>query len=205
MQNGIRMIGNCGQLLNTTQGYRRMVIVRHPIDRFVSAFNYLVVKEQSSIYRSMLSEWVDRHVNDSNSLLPFQQFVKAVFSGFRNQHWQPYARDCLFESTDYDDVMRQETYRHDFEPLLTNYLSYSWAYATGQYINILRSNITEVSISSVMVSHRYLPIFEQISRQDRLALKEMYRDDLQLLGYDFDVDTLKASCRIKTEDGRVCC
>ena len=203
LEQGIRLIRRHSVLKNTTQGYRKMVIVRNPIDRFVSAFNYLFLEKKPPDYQTNLDSWINEHMKNS-SLPLFQQFVTAVLGGHRNGHWDPYAFDCHYESIDYDDVMRLETYRHDFEPLLNIYLAVDWDSVVGESKNVYRSN-SSGSHQQKLVSPRHLSILKQISREERLALKEMYRYDLLLFGYDFDVDTLMASCRIETEDGHVCC
>ena len=90
-----------------------------------------------------------------------------------------------------------------FEPLVTDYLKSNWSVVFTTTGNVRRSNKTALLQTSV--TPRYLPIFQEVPRAELLQLKDFYRDDFRLFGYDFDVDTLMASCSIRTVDGRVCC
>ena len=196
-QHGVRTVRYKFTLFRTAKLYRKMVIIRNPFDRLVSAYNDKFLQRTDHNLNASLAKWLRQHRRYS-SLTHFQQFVKAVLSDFRAEHWNPYALKCHFNAIKYDDVIRMETFRHDIEPFLTNYLGVDWKNVVELTANARRSQ-------NSAITSRYLPIFKQISRQDRLALKEMYRDDLQLLGYDFDVDTLMTSCRFETVDGHVCC
>ena len=186
--------------LNTIEGYRRFVVICNPFDRFVSAYNHVMFTSENIVPRGKLDAWTQRH--PSNGTL-FQRFTKAVLEGLTDKHWIPQAVRCDFEKAQYNDVMRLESFRHDFEPFLTHHLKANWSTVLAKSLHVLRMNKTEPLQTTVRP--RYLPIFQEIPKAELLQLKSFYRDDLRLFGYDFDVDTLMASCSIRTADGRVCC
>ena len=186
--------------LNTIEGYRRFAVIRNPFDRLVSAYNHVIVKQKKSGSRRQLDNWSQR--NPSNATL-FQRFTKAVLDGLTNEHWIPQAVRCDFEKAQYNDVIRIESFRHDLEPLVIDYLKSNWSVVLAETSYVLRGNKTEPL--QISVRPRYLPIFQEIPKAELLQLKDIYRDDFRLFGYDFDVDTLMASCSIRTADGRVCC
>ena len=186
--------------LNTIEGYRRFAVIRNPFDRFVATYNHVIVELKRHVATRKLDEWSQR--NPSNATL-FRRFTKGVLDGLINEHWIPQAVRCDFEAAQYDDVIRIESFRHDFEPFVTDYLKSNWSVVLAETIHVKRSNKT--APRKTTVTPRYLPIFQEISKAELLQLKDFYRDDLRLFGYDFDVDTLMASCSIRTADGRVCC
>ena len=56
-----------------------------------------------------------------------------------------------------------------------------------------------------VIESRYLPLFNQIPADDMMRLKTKYRLDLKVFGYDFDMNTLMASCNIESTDKTECC
>ena len=186
--------------LNTIEGYRRFAVIRNPFDRFVSVYNHLIAKPNRYVARRKIEKWSKQ--NPSNATL-FRRFTKAVLDGVANEHWTRQTVRCDFEAAQYDDVIRIESFKHDFEPLVTDYLKSNWSVVFTTTGNVRRSNKTALLQTSI--TPRYLPIFQEVPRAELLQLKDFYRDDFRLFGYDFDVDTLMASCSIRTADGRVCC
>ena len=187
---------------HTIAGYRKFVVIRHPLDRFVSAFNdkILTPRTRDKEYKQNLLKFLNGTFGNATE---FQRFTKAVLRGFSNNHWNPHASMCHFDQVDYDDVIRMESFRHDLEPMVTGYLGLNWSKVLEGSSNMKRAN-TDVDVSRTVTSRR-LSIFEQIPKNEVLQLKDMYRDDFELLGYDFDVDSLTMSCKIETSDGRICC
>ena len=206
--------------LRTIADYRKFVVIRNPIDRFVSAFNQKMIAHKNDRYVRRMQDWlrvngsqqlqlsrgVDGQTTMTTTTTLFQQFTQAVLGGFSDAHWNPYADGrCHFGDVDYDDVIRLESFRHDFEPLAAKYLGLNWTLVLNASHNVKRNKLAMLPTTSTAVTPRHLPIFKQISRSERIQLKQMYRLDLDWLGYDFDVDSLTTSCLITTSDGSVCC
>ena len=195
---GLRRVDQ--QSLHTITNHRKIVVIRHPLDRLVSAFNDKVLSPTYDEYRRKIHDWL--RGQHSNATL-FQQFTRAVLSDLRDDHWDSYADACHFDSVDYDDVIRLESFRHDFEPIVKGHLDLDWSTVRQSSLNVKR---VDVSVDTqTTVKPRRLPILGEISKNEVTQLKEMYRHDFDVLGYDFDVESLTTSCRIVTSDGSVCC
>ena len=197
---GLRLVNESS--LYTISGYRKFVVIRHPLDRFVSAFNdkILTPTNYDIPFRARFLKFLK---GKHRKLTQFQRFTKAVLSGHNNFHWDPHADTCRFDKVDYDDVIRMESFRHDLEPMVNDYLKLNWSHVVDTSYNVKRMNAS-AAVPRTVTSRR-LSIFEQIPKNEVLQLKDMYRDDFELLGYDFDVDSLTMSCKIETSDGRICC
>ena len=182
--------------------YRKFIVIRHPLDRFVSAFNdkILTPRTRDKEYKQNLLKFLNGTFGNATE---FQRFTKAVLRGFSNNHWNPHAYMCHFDKVDYDDVIRMESFRHDLQPMVTGYLGLNWSQVLETSSNIKRKQ-ADVNVSRTVTSRR-LSIFEQIPKNEVLQLKDLYSNDFEVLGYDFDVDSLTMSCRIETSDGRICC
>ena len=63
----------------------------------------------------------------------------------------------------------------------------------------------DVIVDDATIKPKYLNDYQEIAKEDLRQLKNLYRDDLRLFGYDFDVDTLVASCSMTNERGETCC
>ena len=111
---------------------------------------------------------------------------------------------CHFDVVDYDDVIRMESFRHDLEPMVTGYLSLNWSSVLQVTHNVKRLNSSAYDVAT-SVKPKHLSLFSEISKNELMQLKDFYRNDLELLGYDFDVNTLTTICKIVTGDGKVCC
>ena len=127
-------------------------------------------------------------------------------SGFKEHHFTPYARRCMFSEIDYDDVIRIETYRHDVEPLLTytqSNISALLDASKPHYRRITRAQNSFLNQTSVLPE--VLTDFANISPASLNKLKRWYRYNLEFFGYDFDVETRTAMCKLTDAEGNVCC
>ena len=111
------------QMLRT---YFKFLVVRHPLDRLVSAYRDKFVKRQASflneavqiriLFRSKFSESKKRYVT-------FEEFVRYVLTtGMRNvtqnQHWATYEDLCQPCFIKYDYIGNLETMEEDSEVIL---------------------------------------------------------------------------------------
>ena len=108
---GLRVISNISEL-DTIVGYRKFIVLRHPYDRLVSAYNDRVLRNQYH------ADIVHRALN-STEYITFSSFIDAILlHGAFNDHWMPYADACMLRHIDYDDVIRVESFQHDIQPVL---------------------------------------------------------------------------------------
>ena len=203
-QFGLRVVKE--RSLHTIAGYRKFVVIRHPLDRFVSAFHDKILTQRNPagvdgpFRRAMMKYLNGAFVNATE----FQRFTKAVLSGHNNEHWHPLADGCRFDQVDYDDVIRLESFRHDLEPMVTGYLALNWSSVLQVSHNMKRQKSSGDDVA-MSVKPKHLSLFSEISKNELMQLKDYYRNDLELLGYDFDVNTLTTSCKIVSSGGRICC
>ena len=183
--------------------YRKFVVIRNPMDRFLSAFHDKLLNDKTSFYRSLVDGKLRGRYANATKLL---KFTKAVLLGLRDDHWAPYARKCQFEKINYDDVIRIESFRHDIKPILE--FAHSNLTVVSKVSNFhYRRNSTKASdtIEQTVVKPKYMPEYHQIAVEDLVELKQIYMNDLRLFGYEFDVTTLVASCSMTDERGQTCC
>ena len=175
--------------VHTISDYRKFVVIRHPLDRFLSAFHHVVLNR-----------------NSSANPLKLVQFIELVVNGTNNKHWDPFAARCNFAFVDYDDVIRIETFRHDVKALLeyTN-SNFSVLLKTSKYHFRRESTKKADAVNEPIVKPKSLQEFSNVPRNDLIKLKNLYKNDLRLFGYEFDVDTLVASCSMTDERGVTCC
>ena len=101
--------------VQTIKNYRKFVVVRHPLDRFLSAYYDKFTHDKKASWTSKVRKHLKSNTMNGTSL---QLFVKAVVRGLKEPHWNPIGRRCSFPTVDYDDVIRIETFRHDIEPVV---------------------------------------------------------------------------------------
>ena len=137
----------------------------------------------------------------------FPRFAKRVASGFREPHFQPFARDCGFSHVDYDDVIRIESYRHDFEPVV-RYTGSNMSVVLRVSAGHFRRNSTKAQdkiVDQTTVEPAHLADYTDVSARTLEKLKTMYKLDLELFGYDFDTATRTAICKLTDDNGNTCC
>ena len=158
------------------------------MDRFLSAFHDKVLQGNSPNGTKLV------------------RFTKTVLNGKRDEHWNPYAARCNFPAVDYDDVIRIETFRNDVSALLTyTHSNFSVLLETSKFHFRRESTKAADVLREPLVRPKHLQEFSDVSTNDLIELKSLYKNDLRLFGYEFDVDTLVASCSMTDERGVTCC
>ena len=198
---GVRFVSTAD--VSTIKNYRKFVLVRHPFDRLLSAYHDKFVHGKSWIWwRKLERKMARRNVTGTQ----LQRFVKSVLYGFHNAHWSPYAHRCQLDTVDYDDVIRLETFHHDMKPIV------EFAHARLSSLVIVsgrqhRRNSTKQGDlkDEALVAPKHLDDYSELQKSDLFGLKGKFVNDLRLFGYDFDVDTLVASCSMTDERGVTCC
>ena len=197
---GLRFISTRAADLRTIKDYRKIVVIRNPLDRLLSAFHDKFFHNSKKRYlKTVRRKLGSRHVNASS----LHRLVKAVLYGLRNVHWDSYSRRCNFAGVDYDDVIRVETFQRDIQ-LFLEYLDMNVSDLSSHNVNRERSKANDLSKVSSMVKPKYLIDYREIPTNDLIRLKQFYANDLRLFGYDFNVDTLVASCSMTDERGVMC-
>ena len=185
-QFGLRLVSS--KHIHTISDYRKFVVIRNPMDRFLSAFHDKVLQGNSPNGTKLV------------------RFTKTVLNGKRDEHWNPYAARCNFPAVDYDDVIRIETFRNDVSALLTyTHSNFSVLLETSKFHFRRESTKAADVLSEPLIRPKHLQEYSDVSTNDLIKLKHLYKNDLRLFGYEFDVDTLVASCSMTDERGVTCC
>ena len=191
--------------VQTIKDYRKIVVIRHPLDRFLSAYYDKFTRGKTWIWTSRVDRHLRRRAVNGSRL---QRLVTAVVHGLQNLHWSPIGRRCSFPTVDYDDVIRIETFRHDIhvEPVLEYaHADVNNIFNLSEYHHRRNSTRANDSVYHTTVKPKLLNDFSEISFADLVKLKQRFERDLGILGYDFDVNTLVASCSMTDERGETCC
>ena len=203
--------------VKTIADYKKFVVIRHPMDRLLSAYhdklrtrkkaNLRVVVNHKDGNRTQQSLYDALHLRNITEV-KLERFVSAVVRGVEDKHWNPYSTHaCDFSTLHFDDVIRIETFRHDMQPLLDYAHSSMDDVANVSEYNYRRKSTraNDVIVDDPTVEPKFLNDYRDVAKEDLRQLKNLYRDDLRLFGYDFDVDTLVASCSMTNERGETCC
>ena len=167
--------------------YTRIILVRHPFDRIVSAYRNKLenknLSKSSKIYHGRLGTRIVKNFRFSNdsveqSEATFQEVVRYILSSAPSkvdQHFQPITYYCNVWNYHYDIIMKKETFDFDLNYMLIT---------TGIDVNIvgkLRANEGPKS-SEDDVTLRY---FSKLSHEEILQLYEYYKWDFKLFNYEY--------------------
>ncbi len=168
--------------------YTRFVVVRHPLQRVVSAYYETIIKRK--LYRQ----------NKSTEPMSLDEFLRNVTGNLMedNDHWTRYHNVCKLCLIKYDYVVQTETMEsdilkmadvfHDKRQIPPATLKY-------KHVGVHGENISEVFRYDRLLKEFQLkyPVYME-------RLLRLYMDDMQLFDYGWDSDNMRSLCResIKT-------
>lgn len=203
------------RILNT---FLKVMTVRHPLARAVSAY---VDKFVSSRLREPIIRCID-HINkhfrskdnqieltDGEDTIPsgvtIQDFVNLVLDPTSpyNPHWDMAFHLCHPCVIAYDYVIRTETISEDAQYILD---ILSQGLDTPLELEIVHTR-TNNSVDDVLepTFHKVIEDFHKIPQEQLNKLKQIYRHDLEVFGYDFSVDSKEALCSYDQHVKDLCC
>ena len=173
--------------------YYKYTLIRHPLERLVSAYKDKFCKDHDYFYKQYAEEVIRMGGNnttsddntDQPSNLTFQVFVEYLIQKYTkdggsyryNKHWKPFYQLCYPCFVHYDFIGRFENLHKDAQFLITNLTStnvnrnISFAYQAPAAKNVYKDYIKELS-------------------EDQLTkLYEIYGIDFELFNYTFESDT----------------
>ncbi|KAK2162140.1 hypothetical protein LSH36_103g06063 [Paralvinella palmiformis] len=119
--------GNIDYKLTT---YSKLIVVRHPFDRLMSAYSNKFVEEgyySKAFAKHILKEFADRVTYDSHGIMriSLNQFLflisKYYYRGFLDRHWQSYYDLCHPCDVHYDKIIKLETLDEDISAFTRHY------------------------------------------------------------------------------------
>ena len=205
--------------IRSFHGYKKLLVVRHPYDRIVSAF-YDKIKHthaHSSIIQKARRKIQDFEGNNATYFVNNQVFTTIKFDSFLSQivlssdplrwnaHWTEITALCDV-CADWDYILKLETLDSDINLLLDSwnvtrkmYRKVSGNFSFKEKEKAVRNDQAKMSFTSD------LSLLGNISEQSLNGLKQRYGRDAALFGYDVNMDTYMGTCGIRTDSGDLCC
>jgi chondroitin 4-sulfotransferase 11/chondroitin 4-sulfotransferase 13 len=203
---GIRFIRELSvtELDRVMKSYFKVLVVRHPFDRLVSAWEHLLSKpNRSHVIRGRVLEVIDEYVkrkdpsrdhdfDHATETLTFQQFLELIceryHSGFMNIHWATYSDNCQPCHVKYDHVFRLETLSRDMDILYNHLRSINMSAPVPviTHAHKIRQLDNTKKMGAISENYKY------ISAETIQCLQRLYGRDMNLFGYRWQDG--KASC-----------
>ncbi|XP_068246670.1 carbohydrate sulfotransferase 10-like [Palaemon carinicauda] len=178
-----KVIGeNFLEQLTSKKGLTRLISVRHPFSRLVSAYTdkynggkpLELTKKRAMFYRKPL-EMIGRNFTLMEvAAFPFPLFLRFVLyqksRGF-DRHWVPYSRNCKPCGLPYDYVVHLETLEDDLSYII-------------QQLGIKEIDPkTQKHISVENQTHSFDDYFKDIPQSVIREIYSIYKEDFRLFGY----------------------
>ncbi len=143
----------------------RVAFVRHPFKRLISAFTNKVLMTDDEGFEGLRKKV-------QGDFTKFVDFVIGEFKGQGiNNHWKPQYFYCDFCHINYDYIGKVETFNDDLKFVMDK---------TGIFKGIeIQSNGLNTSKNASNVDY-----FSQLDKERRNILRDLYKVDFDLFGYD---------------------
>ena len=172
------------QILHKLQHYFKFMVVRHPIDRLVSAYiDKLANRATNEFYEHKIGVRVlqrlrpnaPEEVKQSGRGVTFPEFVKYLTEvHMTDRHFDTYQDHCHPCLINYDYIGKLETQKTDSNFIITKHLS---GYGAGT--NLHTSPQGGASMS------KYQPLFDTVTPEMIHQFVAVYQRDMDMFGYSF--------------------
>ena len=174
------------------QTYRKVIVVRHPLDRLRSTYYDKFVYNHfipNTRYTKGLRKYrVDK--NDTHSHMHFDEFIKFILYDYQRElHWAAYNRLCNPCMIQYDYVIRLETFEADLDILARQVYN-----KTVNQLYLPKFNAGENKAAPKRKSSDMLPEYGKVGKAEWTRLMNRYGDDMEMFGYGFDRKNSKTFC-----------
>ncbi len=165
------------------QEYTKLIVVRHPLDRLVSAYNDKFVAH-SKIPLHMNKTFV--HIFGATAVelingvprITFQQFLLLIRHFQGDRHWGTYVGICQPCRVQYDSILKLETLESDLEQALPLFLNPGQQ--TVKFPHGNRQRYQTNKLNSVTET------FHEVDPQLMNGTLGIYQQDMALFGYTWD-------------------
>ena len=193
------------QYNDTLSTYTKLLIVRHPMDRLVSAYLDKVYRDKAFklfvmriAERYRLKKLMDYQIHTYGQFVTkpsFKEFLRMIVKQdsrlATNEHWDQYFFRCNPCHIDYDYVLKVETMEHDMQMFLS------------QVYNI-RSGVGETRINSnkqgdskwqqKLSTHQHLNPYQRLKKAFARKVNDQFQYENDFFGYSFNSDTKRGEC-----------
>ena len=205
--------------IQSFHGYKKLLIVRNPYNRIVSAFIDKIHKTHAThpIMQKARRKVQEFEGHNTMFILNGQTFTAIKFENFLSQivlssdplrwnaHWTEITALCDV-CAEWDYILKLETLDSDINLLLDG------LNVTGKFFRKISSTFSSKKNENAVQNDRTyltfmsdLSLLANISEQSLNGLKQRYGRDAALFGYDVNEDTYTGTCGFKTDAGDVCC
>ena len=187
------------EILSRLQKYTKFIVVRHPLDRLISAYTdkFLVhTVYPSRRNKTIMGMFGANAVELINGLprISLQQFLAMILRAPHNRHWMKYVGLCQPCRVQYDSVLKLETLESDLEQILPFFRNPGQQTVKIPHWNRERYQTNKLN-SVTETIHKVDP---QLVRR----ILNFFRDDMALFGYTWDKMT-GAGCHYGNHS--ICC
>ena len=207
-QSNISMVGSWKPEFDS---YTKILFVRHPFDRVISAFyNLKHFKEGARMHgpgRHIRHEVKRMFDLESLAQLEFTDFVRFITNKsledpfYYDRHFNSFAQTCRVCDVKYDKILKIESMRHDSFPILKD-MGFS-----DEYIDSMqKSDNTRPGVipRSTLHSNKVLNELKHLNTKYYWMLLDRYKFDFQMFGYGINMHSNVASCRIRMGNEECC-
>ena len=185
--------------------YHKVVVVRHPFDRLISAYKDKFVysknypEQFAGLFKRVYQD--DVPYDQFGAMRPtFKQFLGLVVNyysvRFSDKHWRRYYDLCHPCDIRYDDVIKLETLEDDLESFTTRYTGYNSTYA----FPILNNKRAHEHNKLWEVTR----VFADVSPTIIAQLMKIYKKDFELYGYSWNSGHGAACDATRDRQARCC-
>ena len=213
------LIRHRNRSIRSFHGYKKLLVVRNPYHRVISAFHNKIrwVHSRSPNMveaRRKIQEFEGHNITyvvngEIFTTIKFENFLSQIALSsddlHLNGHWTEINALCDV-CADWDYILKLETLDSDINLLLDSwnvtrklYRKVSGNFSFKEKEKAVRNDQAKMSFTSD------LSLLANISEQSLNGLKQRYGRDAALFGYDVNIDTYTGTCGIQTETGDVCC
>ncbi len=171
--------------------YTKIVAVRHPLQRLVSAHYEVMIRRQK--YKQ----------NNSTEPVALDEFLRNVTGNLMDHypHWTRYHNRCKLCSINYHYIIQTETMESDISKMADVFRNSRQRPSEVQlkHINIGVGNISQTFRHDYLLREFQLryPIYMQ-------RLLRLYRDDMQLFDYGWDSENMMSLCQESRKSTKCC-
>ena len=193
------------------ENFTKFTVVRHPMDRLVSAYNNVVYyRKGMADHNPDVVTHFEGKLNTSGlnpGSLTFNRFLQEVTNSkskvYHNRHWNPVSEICSICHIRYDYLLKLERIFNDFQ-LVSKVLGHPH-FKLSTYGVTNAGTMREEMKGNEKLWQRYLPQYKHVTNVTILRVLKRYGMDLTLFGYHFDTTSYIASCSTSDNQGHVFC
>ena len=176
---------NAEIIKNRLANYTKLIVVRHPFERLVSAYIDKFVKRNTTFYQQGIGRDIIRKYRTHPSELSLQSGNDVTFTEFVNYvigewtagrrqldvHWRPMIDLCLRCSIDYDIIGKFETLNEDVDFL-------SKKLKEKRIQQLFKTQTRSASVFNVSKK-----LMDQLNPKQMTDLYRIYSDDFEIFSY----------------------